>query len=226
MQKNIFVLTSVLVSGFLFSQEPLLNYDFTSGTLKCEGKIKAPIVTGETIVRKGKPGSIQFNGKTNFMTVPGGESVSLKNGGTLFALVRLAEEEGLGMLFFKADEFLFGFYRGGKLYFNVKSRGSKKFDHPFHVEGIRRREWHTVAAALQRWENGFWTVFLYIDGIRKGSKTFRLADGYSEAKNKLIIGRGWSNWRLNGDVGVLQIYDIQLNDRQIRDLSQKYLPGK
>ena len=226
MQKNIFVLASVLMSGFLFSQEPLLNYDYTSGTLRCEGKFKAPIVTGETVIRKGNPGSVCFNGKTNFMTVPEGASVSLKNGGTLFALVRLAEEEGLGMLFFKADEFLFGFYRGGKLYFNIKSRKSKKFDNPFHIDPIRRGEWHTVAAALQRWENGFWTVFLYIDGIRRGSKTFRLADGYSETKNKLVIGRGWSNWRLNGNVGVLHIYDVQLNDRQIRELSQKYMAGK
>jgi len=230
MQKNLFALSAVLVSGFLFAQEsviePILNYDYTSGTLACGGRFQAPIITGETVVRKGTTGSIRFDGKTNFMTVPGGTALSLKNGGTLFALVRLAEEDGLGMLYFKADEFLFGFYRGGKLYFNIKSRKSKKFDRPFHVEGIRRGEWHTVAAALQRWENGSWTVFLYIDGVRKGSKTFQLTDGYSETENRLIIGRGWNNWRLNGDVGILQIYDVRLNDSQIRDLSQKVLPHK
>ena len=217
-----YFLPAVLMCGVLSAQEPVLNYDYTSGTLKCGGKIEPPAVTGETVIRKEVPGSIHFDGKTNFMTVPGGTALSLKNGGTLFALVRLTGEDDRGMLFFKSDEFLFGFYRGGKLYFNIKSRKSKKFDHPFHVEGIRRGEWHAVAAALQRWENGYWTVFLYIDGVRKGSKTFRLANGYSETKNKLVIGRGWSDWRLNGDIGVLQFYDVQLNDRQIGDLSRKY----
>ncbi len=226
MNKKTFASLLAVSAGALLlsAQEPVLNYDYTSGAFERTGKTGAPVIAGETAMAEELPGSIRFDGKKNFMTVPGGKEISLKNGGTLFAFVRFSEKEEHGMLFFKQSEFLLGLYRGDTLYFNTLTKKGKQFNCQLIVKGVPKGKWCTVAAVLQPWRNGSWTAFLYIDGVKKGSNTFRFEDGYPETKNDLTIGKGWGGtWFLDGDIGDLRIYDIPLKEQQVLELSKKYL---
>lgn len=219
-KKSFLSLLAVSAGTLLSAQEPILNYDYTSGTFERTGKMGIPVIAGETAMSEELPGSIRFDGKKNFMKVPGGKEISLKNGGTLFAFVRFAEDEEHGMLFFKQSEFLLGLYRNDTLYFNTMT----KKDGKMIVKGVPKGKWCTVAAVLQPWKNGSWSIFLYIDGVKKGSQTFRFENGYLETQNDLTVGKGWGGvWFLKGDIGALRIYESPLNEKQILELSKKYL---
>ncbi|MBQ9503032.1 MAG: LamG domain-containing protein [Lentisphaeria bacterium] len=228
MNKKLFAsLPAVFAGALLCAQEPVLDYDYTSGAFERRGKTPPPVVAGETLMAEELPGAIRFDGKKNFMTIPGGKSFSLRNGGTLFAFVRFAEDEEHGMLFFKLNEFLLGLYSKDRLYFNIRARGGEKFDAPVMTASVPRGKWCTVAAVLRPWKNGSWTAFLFIDGVRKTSNTFRFADGYPETKADLTVGRGWGGtWFLKGDIGALRLYDTPLDEKQILELSDKYLKRK
>jgi len=226
--KKLLPILSALAAGVMVSaQEPVLDYDYTSGTFERKGKLAAPVIAGETLMAEEMPGAIRFDGKKNFMTIPGGKAVSLKNGGTLFAFVRFAEDEEYGMLFFKNNEFLLGLFNKNRLYFNLRASGSAKFDTPVMITPVPRGRWCTVAVVLKPWKNGSWTAFLFIDGVRKGSRTFKFKGEYPEPQSELTVGRGWGGtWFLKGDIGAVKIFETPLDEKQILELSQKYLTAK
>ena len=48
-----------------------------------------------------------------------------------------------------------------------------------------------------------------------------------ETKNDLTIGKGWGGvWFLKGDIGSVKIYDAPMSDKQVMELSKKYLDKK
>ena len=225
MNKKMLYSAWILSVGTLLSAlDPILSYDYTSGAFARTGKMAAPIITGETLMTEEAPGAIRFDGKKNFMLVPGSKSLPLKKGAAFFALVRFDENKDHGMLFFKNGEFLLGLYQQKFLYFNTAANPSsgKQFDTALYCP-VSRGKWCTVAAVL-RPNPSSWTVFLYVDGERKTSRTFKFEKGFLEGTdNDLTIGRGWGGvWFLKGDLAAAQIYDCALTDRQIMELSRKY----
>ena len=70
-------------------------------------------------------------------------------------------------------------------------------------------------------------VFLFIDGVRKGSRTFKFKGEYPEPQSDLTVGRGWGGtWFLKGDIGAVKIFETPLDEKQVLELSQKYLTAK
>ena len=229
MKKKMVLLLGILSAGTMLSAlDPVLNYDYTSGAFERTGKAAAPIITGETLMTEEAPGAIRFDGKKNFMLVPDAKSFPLKKGATFFAYVRFDESKDYGMLFFKFGEFLLGLYKAKYLYFNTTATPStgKTFDSALYCL-IPRGKWITVTAVL-RPNPTTWTVFLYVDGERKTSRTFKFEKGFlEETKNDLTIGKGWGGvWFLKGDIGTVKIYDAPMSDKQVMELSKKYLDKK
>ncbi|MBQ6472067.1 MAG: LamG domain-containing protein [Victivallales bacterium] len=214
------------ICSVLWAADPILDYDYSNGTFECRGKTPPPHIQGETLLGEEKPGSIQLDGRRNFMVVPNGRDLHLTNGGTLFAVVRLAADKEHGMLFFKGNEYLLGCYRGNNLYFNMGVKPGENFGNAVYASGAPKGEWCSLAAVLQRNPSGTWTVLLYINGERKTSQTIR-----PEWRNPppstadLTIGKGWGGvWFLKGDLAVARIYTSALDDRQISELSRHFLP--
>ena len=229
MKKKMVLLLGILSAGTMLSAlDPVLDYDYTSGAFERLGKMAAPIITGETLMTEEMPGAIRFDGKKNFMLVPESKSIPLKKGATLFAFVRFDESKDYGMLFFKFGEFLLGLYKEKFLYFNTTATPSsgKTFDSALYCP-ITRGKWITVTAIL-RPNPTTWTVSLYVDGERETSRTFKFEKGFlEETKNDLTIGKGWGGvWFLKGDIGAVKIYDAPMSDKQVMELSKKYLDKK
>ena len=229
MKKKMVLLLGILSAGTMLSAlDPVLDYDYTSGAFERLGKMAAPIITGETLMTEEMPGAIRFDGKKNFMLVPESKSIPLKKGATLFAFVRFDESKDYGMLFFKFGEFLLGLYKEKFLYFNTTATPSsgKTFDSALYCP-ITRGKWITVTAIL-RPNPTTWTVSLYVDGERKTSRTFKFEKGFlEETANDLTVGKGWGGvWFLKGDIGTVKIYDAPMSDKQVMELSGKYLGKK
>jgi len=215
-----------VICDVLLGVEPVLDYDYSAGTFECRGKMPPPYVQGETLLGEEKPGFIQLDGKRNFLVVPDGKDLHLTNGGTLFAVVRLAADKEHGMLFFKHNEYLLGFYRGDNLYFNMGVKPGENFGNAVYAKGLPKGEWCSVAAVLRRDPSGTWTTLLYINGERKTTQTIRPEWGNPPSGTaELTIGKGWGGvWFLKGALAMARIYATALDDRQIAELSRAILP--
>lgn len=228
MKKAVSFLCVLFLGAGLSALEPVLCYDYTSGAFERTGKAAAPLITGETLMTEETPGAIRFDGQKNFMLVPDAKSFPLKKGATFFAFVKFDENKDHGMLFFKKGEFLLGLYQKKFLYFNTTAKPStgKTFDSSLYCP-VPRGKWCTVTAVL-RPNPSSWTVFLYVDGERKTSRTFKYEKGFlEETQNDLTIGKGWGGvWFLKADLGTAQIYDAPMTDKQVKALSDKYLKAK
>lgn len=229
MKKSCVAFLSLMCGCILSAAEPVFSCDYTNGGV-VKSRFGTPIIAGETQMLDGMPSAICLDGKKNYMLVPDAKSLPLKKGATFFAFVRFDENKDYGMLFFKSGEFLLGLYQKKMLYFNtcaVTSSG-KLWDMPLYCP-VSRGKWCTVAAVLRpNPSSATWTALLYVDGVKKTSRTFKYEKGYPpETQNDLTIGKGWGGvWFFKGDIGTAQIYDAPMTDSQIRALSGKYSGDK
>ncbi|OQA77113.1 MAG: hypothetical protein BWY31_04542 [Lentisphaerae bacterium ADurb.Bin242] len=211
---SVFLLGATLCSG---SREPLMDYDYSGYAVVYGGKFPAPVIHGETRMSDGIPTSLRLDGKENFLTIPGGEKVSLVNGGTLYAVVKFRREKAFGMLFFKENEFLLGYYQKN-LYFNMPN--GKKFNAPVYCGPVPLDEWCRAAAVVSV-KDGDYFVRLHLNGKKTEETVFRALD-YKTSNGKLTIGKGWGGvWFLSGEIAILKVFDVPLTDAEIAELDKQ-----
>lgn len=206
--------------------EPILNYDFSEPVIRHGGKFKAPEFIGNVEIDP-KQRCIQIRPK-NYLAIPDSASLSLLDGGTLYAVVYFDDDgsqdgaEGAhDMLFFKNKSFLMGKDRG-KLYFNLgdgrKWKGGIRCEVPI-------RKWCAAAVSVTR-ENhrnkGFCTAKIYIDGNLKGKETWEIK-GENNAE-QVTFGRGWGGpWFMKGKVAEMRIYSAPLTAEECQKISEASL---
>ena len=217
MKKICFLILTVLCGCVLSAAEPVLSFDYTNGPV-IKGKYGTPVIVDETQMLDGIPSAIRLDGKKNFMRILGGESFSLEKGGTFYALIRLDEKKDYGMLFFKPQEFLYGYYRGN-MYFAFSLKGEKPFSVPFFLGNIPRGKWISVAVTVAL-RDGAYHVVQYLNGKAQSHKP--IAKAYQGHSNPLTIGKGWGGvWFFSGDIALIQAYDVPLSEAEIQALVKK-----
>lgn len=217
MKKLYFGFLALICGCILSAAEPVLSYDYTNGVI-IKGQFGAPIIVDETQMLDGVPSAIRLDGKKNFMRISGGESFSLEKGGTFYAVIRLNEKKDYGMLFFKPQEFLFGYYRGN-MYFAFSLKGEKPFSVPFFLGNIPRGKWISVAVTVSL-HDGEYQVAQYCCGKKTAHKPVRKT--YQKQSSPLTIGKGWGGvWFYSGDIALIQAYDVPLSEAEIQALDKK-----
>ncbi len=211
---SVFLLGAALCSS---SREPLMDYDYSGYAVVRGGKFPAPVIHGETRMADGMPTALRLDGKDIFLTIPGGEKFSLVNGGTLYAVVKFRREKAFGMLFFKENEFLLGYYQKN-LYFNMPN--GKKFNAPVYYGPMPLDEWCRAAVVVSM-KNGDYSVRLYLNGKKSPETVFPALD-YRTTDGKLTVGKGWGGvWFLSGEIAVLKVFDAPLTDAEIAELDKQ-----
>ena len=122
-----------LLFGSLFcvlalSAETVIDCNYVDMPPAAKSKYGTPVIQGETSMTSEKPAALLLNGKNNFISFPESKKFSLRNGGTLYAVIKPDARESFGMTFFKNKEFLLGVYQKKFLYFNLMP--NIKPDHP------------------------------------------------------------------------------------------------
>lgn len=198
------------------AREPLMDYDYSGYTVVHGGKFPAPVIHGETRMSDGMPTSLRLDGKGSFLTIPGGEKFTLANGGTLYAVVKFRREKAFGMLFFKENEFLLGYYQKN-LYFNMPN--GKKFNAPVYCGPVPLDEWCRAAVVLSV-KNGDYSVRVYLNGKKSPETVFHALD-YRTTDGKLTVGKGWGGvWFLSGEIAGLKVFEAPLTEAEIAELDK------
>lgn len=211
---SIFLLAAALCSDAL---EPLMDYDYSGYAVVRGGKFSAPVIHGEALMPDGIPTALRLEGKETFLTIPDGDRFSLVNGGTLYAVVKFSRGKEYGMLFFKENEFLFGYYQKN-LYFNMPN--GKKFNAPVYLGPVPVNEWCRAAAVVSV-KDGVYSVQLYLNEKKSEKIVFRALD-YKPTNGKLTIGKGWGGvWYFSGEIAILKAFDVPLTDAEIAELDKK-----
>ena len=220
--KKIFIpLCLIFASATLWSTEPLLRYDYKGDAPKFTGEYAAPVVTGKpSIGGTDSASAIAFDGKRDFLTVPGSNSLHLTGGGTLAATVKFNDNGTEGgkadahdMIFFKPDEFLLG-RTGDQLYFNMKS--GKQWAMTSYAKLPATAAPLKVAATVRR-DGDKSEITLYINGKQVFRKRFAGEPDTTDAP--VTIGKGWGGpWFLNGELSDLAIYNQPLTESEIATL--------
>ena len=210
----------------LHGTEALLHYDF-SGPVICQGgKIGAPEFVGNVEIDS-ESNCIRLQPK-NYLAVPESSSISLLEGGTLYAVVQFEEDgrkDGMDdahdMLFFKNGAFLLG-RSCGMLYFNLGD--GRDFRMGMHVP-LPKRNWHAVAVTTVKTVRGdetWYTSVVYIDGERVRGITCPLRP--EENREPVTFGRGWGGpWFMKGKVAEMRIYSVPLTPGECKKISEESL---
>lgn len=79
--------------------------------------------------------------------------------------------------------------------------------------------WHHLVSVRNQYSNS-----LYIDGILDSVTTFSSASWLDASSTNMVIGRGWAsnNFKFNGDVGALQLYETPLTANDVSFLYNQY----
>jgi len=222
-------LFSVLCAGLFLSlhgAEALLHYDF-SGPVICQGgKIGAPEFVGNVEIDS-EQNCIRLQ-PDNYLAVPDSSSISLLEGGTLYAVVQFEEDgrkDGMDnahdMLFFKDKSFLLGRDRDN-LYFNLGD--GRIFQKGTYVP-LPDGGWRAVAVTVSKEIHGdktFYTSSIYIDGKRTGSASWQFRG--EENNESVTFGRGWGGpWFMKGKVAEMRIYPVPLTPGECKRISEESL---
>ena len=211
----------------------------------CGGMISAKEFTGSDLILKGNArmenGVVKLDGKSGYIELAGTEKWNLgKQGLSLAGSFKLNETAGnrqkadsFDMFFSKAKTpFVFGRY-GHQLYVNIKDSAKKgKMDSPVYATfkpeaGI----WYHLAVVFEYYNDHAqgdvgYNVSIYMNGNRVGSQKCRFLEPVAE-NVRLDVGKGWGGvWFLKGDIGTVKIYDAPMSDKQVMELSRKYLGSK
>ncbi|MBO4491947.1 MAG: hypothetical protein J5944_11375 [Lentisphaeria bacterium] len=220
------LLYSALCAGIALSlhgTEPLLHYDF-SGPVICKGgKIGAPEFVGNVEIDS-ESNCIRLQ-PDNYLAVPESSSISLLEGGTLYAVVQFEEDgrkDGMDnahdMLFFKDKSFLLGRDRDN-LYFNLGD--GRSFQKGIYVS-LPGCGWFAIAVTTAKSFHGdktFYTSSIYINGERVKDITCQLQP--EDNLEPVTFGRGWGGpWFMKGKVAEMRIYSIPLTPEECREISE------
>lgn len=177
-----------------------------------------PIMQGENSMTSEKPAALLLNGKNNFITFPGSKKFTIKNGGTLYAVIKPDVKETFGMTFFKNKEFLLGVYQKKFLYFNLMP--NTKPDYPVFLPNLELGKWISVAAAVKA-EGSDYTVTLYVSGKKPVTKKFKNVK-FQPTDSDITFGKGWGSiWHFDGAVALFKIFDKPLSEKEIKALDAK-----
>ncbi len=226
------VITGTILLGTLLAgaagpaeeAKPILSYDFTGPMVVKEGKFAQPVFTGAPIIAVPRQ-ALELDGKI-FFTVPGSAGVTLKNGGTLHAVVffretgvKGGENDSHDMIFFKLGDFLLG-RSCDTLYFNMGDGRTKGTNWQTHstVKGIPVKRWTALTAVVENRAADIYHVTLYIDGRKMSAKDFKAKINPPNAE-PVTIGKGWGGpWLMTGMIATTLIFDKPLSDRQVAEI--------
>ena len=217
MKKNLLFasLSGVLA---LTAADAVIDCNYAQLPPAASSKFGTPVIKGETNMKGGNAPALLLNGKNNYFTFPGSKSFSLKNGGTLYAVIKPDAKETFGMTFFKNKEFLLGVYQKQFLYFNLMP--NVKPDCPVFLPKLEMGKWMSVAATVKV-EGKDYTVTLYASGKKPVVKKFKNID-FKETNEDITFGRGWgSTWHFDGAVACFKLFDKPLSEKEIKALDAK-----
>ena len=206
--------------------EPILHYDFSDPAICKGGKFKVPEFVGNVEIGS-EQNCIQLQPK-NYLAIPDSSSLSLLEGGTLYAVVQFeadGKKDGTAdahdMLFFKNKSFLMGKDRGN-LYFNLGD-GSKWGKGIFCHVPIQK--WCAAAVSVDKQINNnktYYVLCMYIDGNLIKRVTWKF-QGKNNTES-VTFGKGWGGpWFMKGKVAEMRIYSVPLSPEECKEISEESL---
>ena len=211
------LLTASIVCAFALAAENVIDCNYAGQPPAAQSKFGNVVIQGETNMA-GKPAVLVMNGKNNYISFPGSNKFTLKNGGTLYAVIKPQAKEAFGMTFFKNKEFLLGVYQNKFLYFNLMP--NVKPDCPVFLPKLEMGKWMSVAAVV-KCSGKDYTVTLYVNGKKPVTKTFKNVN-YKATDSEITFGRGWgSTWHFDGAVACFKLFDTPLSEKEIKALDAK-----
>ena len=216
MKKNL-LFASLSGALALTAADAVINCNYAQLPPAASSKFGTPVIQGETNMKGGDAPALQLNGKNNYFTFPGSKSFSLKNGGTLYAVIKPDAKESFGMTFFKDKEFLLGVYQKKFLYFNLMPNSKPAY--PLFLPKIEMGKWMSVAATVKVTGKDY-TVSLYVSGKKPVVQTFKNVD-FKATASDLTFGRGWGGtWHFDGEIALFKAFDVPLSEKEIKELDK------
>ena len=220
MKKQITMLLSIVIGSVLSADPtPVLSYDFSSPEIGIAGKYQKPVP--QKAYKIGMPENSLILENRNYLTVPESASFTLKDGGTLHAIVyfygsgKSQLDKDHDMVFWKRGEFLLG--RSKNLcYFNAGN--GTKWMMNIHAGRIALNQWTVLTVVLSKKEDELYTVKMFINGEMCAIKNFK-AQLEEPNRENIIIGQGFGGpWALEGKIAKVMIFDFPLSDEQVKEL--------
>jgi hypothetical protein len=211
---------------FLHGGEPVLHYDFSGPVIRQGGQFEAPEFVGNVEIDP-EQGCIQIQ-PGNYLAVPESASLSLLNGGTLYAVVFLDDDgtkngsdDSYDMLFFKDSAFLMGRSRG-ELCCNLGD-GEKWQNGVFCPVPVK--QWCTLAmSAEKQLHKGetFYIIEVYVNGEQVRRVTWRFEGKDNRAP--VTFGRGFGGpWFMKGKIAEMRIYPYPVRSAECKRISEESL---
>lgn len=213
--------------------KPVLEYDFTGELVAAKGIYGKPVFRHTPVISVPDT-ALELKNK-NYFTVPESQKFTLKNGGTLHAVVFFKDSDIKGgdnafdMIFFKHNDFLFGRMRD-ELYFNMgdgKLPSGKWLTHTT-VKNIPLKQWTALTAVVTFTAPDRYKIVLFINGKKVFTKYFRTTLNPPNDK-AVTVGMGWGGpWFMNGSIARVMLLDKPISDNQAAALAagEKYLNKK
>ena len=217
MKKNL-LFASLFGALALSAADAVIDCNYAQLPPYAKSKFGTPVIQGETNMTGGAAPALQLNGKNNYFSFPASKAFSLKNGGTLYAVIKPDAKESFGMTFFKNKEFLLGVYQKKFLYFCLMPNSKPAY--PLFLPKVEMGKWMSVAATVKVTGKDY-TVSLYVSGKKPVVKTFKDVD-FKETDTDLTFGRGWgSTWHFDGEVALFKAFEVPLSEQEIKELDAK-----
>ena len=211
------LLSAGIFCAFALAAENVIDCNYAGQPPVAQSKFGNVVIQGETKMA-GKPAALVMNGTNNYIAFPDSNKFTLKNGGTLYAVIKPEANEVFGMTFFKNKEFLLGVYQKQFLYFNLMP--NVKPDCPVFLPKLEMGKWMSVAAVVKVSGKDY-TVTLYANGKKPVTKTFKNLN-YKATDTEITFGRGWgSTWHFDGAVACFKLFDKPLSEKEIKALDAK-----
>ncbi len=208
--------------------EPILHYDFSDPVICKGGKFKAPEFVGNVEIDS-EQGCIQIQPK-NYLAIPESSSLSLLDGGTLYAVVYFDEDgskngadDAHDMLFFKNKSFLMGRERG---YFYCNLGNGEKWQNGIYCK-VPVKQWCTLTMTAAREFNKdktktYYIVTAYINGEQSKRVTWQFEG--KDNQNPVTFGRGWGGpWFMKGKIAEMRIYPAPIGSAECKKISEASL---
>ena len=172
--------------------------------------------------------ALLFNGKDAIVSLNNSEDLNINDGASYVAIVKFSDvsKDAYDIVMFKKDQFVFS--KKGEIFYCNFFNGKKwcaKLYSPQNIKLVANQWYHVVltfrhyvhASAGEDWTG----VKLYIDGrCIAGIQRDHMFPADSEAPIK--IGDGFSDqWRLNGAIGEIRMYNKTLSTPEIEKLFEE-----
>ena len=206
--------------------EPILHYDFSDPGICQGGRFKAPELVGNVEIDS-ELGCIQIRPR-NYLSIPESASLSLLEGGTLYAVVYFDDDGGKNgaddahdMLFFKNKSFLMG-RNGGNLYCNLGN--GEKWQNGIYCK-VPVKQWCALAMTVAREINNGKTYYIaatYINGEQIKRVTWQFKG--KDSQKPVTFGRGWGGpWFMKGKIAEMRIYPAPIGPAECKKISEASL---